>query len=160
MRKKELHINIYECDSIYELSEKDKKLVLAAKEASNGAYAPYSNFRVGAAVLLENGELVVGNNQENVDFTDGLCAERVAMLYANANFPDQAVESIAISAKGEKGLTKEPAFPCGSCRQVFIETQTRYKHPIRFILDGAKKIVIVENAESLLPFAFKPDSLD
>ena len=160
MRKKELKIFIYEYDNVLELPEVDKQLVLAARGASENAYAPYSKFYVGAAVLLVNGEVVKGNNQENADFTDGLCAERVALFYANANFPDIKVEAIAVTAKNIHGLVKDPALPCGSCRQAFIEVQDRYNHPIRLILDGAEKIMVVENAEYMLPFAFKPDALD
>ncbi len=159
MRKKELKIFIYEYDTVLELSEKDKKLVLAAREASENAYAPYSNFHAGAALMLENGELIKGNNQENADFTDGLCAERVALFYANANYPNVKVEVMAITAKNANGLVKEPAHPCGSCRQAIVEAEVRFNHPIRLILDGAKKIMVVESAESLLPFAFKPDEL-
>lgn len=160
MRKKELQIFVYECDTVLELSESDQELIFAAREASNNAYAPYSKFMVGAALMLENEKLIKGNNQENADFTDGLCAERVALFYANANYPDSKVEAMAITAKNLKGLVKEPAQPCGSCRQALVEAETRFNHPIRLILDGAKKIMIVENAESLLPFAFKPDALD
>ena len=159
MRKKELQIFVYEYDTVIELPEKDKKLVLAAREASENAYAPYSNFHVGAALILENGELIKGNNQENADFTDGLCAERVALFYANANYPNLKVLAMAVSAKNANGLLKEPAQPCGSCRQALVEAEVRFNHPIRLILDGAKKIMVIENAESLLPFAFKPNAL-
>lgn len=159
MRKKELKTFVYEYDTILELPENDKKLILAAREASENAYAPYSNFHVGAALILENGKLIKGNNQENADFTDGLCAERVALFYANANYPNAKVIAMAISAKNASGLLKEPAQPCGSCRQVLVETEVRFNNPIRLILDGAKKIMVVESAESLLPFAFKPDAL-
>jgi cytidine deaminase len=160
MRKKELKIFVYEYDNVMELSEIEKVLVLAARESSGKAYAPYSNFHVGAAVLLENGKVIKGNNQENADFTDGLCAERVALFYANANFPNQKVETIAVSAKNSSGFLEDPPMPCGSCRQAIIEAQHRFNHPIRLILDGAKRIMIVENAESILPFAFNPDALD
>lgn len=160
MRKKELQIYFYEYETIVELPENDQTLVLAAREASESAYAPYSNYYVGASVLLENGIIIKGNNQENVDFTDGLCAERVALFYANANYPNLKVDALAVTVKNKNGLLKEPAKPCGSCRQAIIETQTRFNHPIRLILDGAKKIMVVENAESLLPFTFKPDQLD
>ena len=159
MRKKELKIFVYEFDTILELPESDKKLVLAAREASENAYAPYSKFQVGAALILENGKLIKGNNQENADFTDGLCAERVALFYANANYPNLKVMAMAISAKNANGLLKEPAQPCGSCRQVLVETEVRFNNPIRLILDGEEKIMVVEGAESLLPFAFKPDAL-
>ena len=159
MRKKEIQIFVYEYDSVAELSEVDKKLVLAARAASENAYAPYSNFQVGAALILESGEVIKGNNQENADFTDGLCAERVALFYANANYPDTKVLAMAVSAKNANGLLKEPAQPCGSCRQAIVESEARFNHSIRLIMDGANKIMVVESAESLLPFAFKPDAL-
>jgi cytidine deaminase len=141
------------------LTRPDQELVLAARKTSENAYAPYSKFKVGAALLLENGEIVEGNNQENADFTDGLCAERVAIYYAHSKYPEVAVKSLAVSAQNEDGLTDGPAQPCGSCRQVLVETEVRFNQPIRMILDGAKKIMILENAEDLLPFAFKPGSL-
>jgi len=159
MHKRELKIFVYEYDTVLELPESDLELVLAAREASENAYAPYSNFHVGAALRLENGLLIKGNNQENADFTDGLCAERVALFYANANYPDLKVEAIAVTAKNINGLIKEPAQPCGSCRQALVEAEVRFNHPIRLIMDGANKIMVVENAESLLPFAFKPVAL-
>ena len=159
MHKRELKIFVLEFDSIEELSEADRELVLAAREASKNAYAPYSNFNVGAALILGNGVVIKGNNQENADFTDGLCAERVALFYANSNYPDTKVLAMAVSAKNTNGLLKEPAQPCGSCRQVLVETEARFNHPIRLILDGASKIMIFENGDSLLPFAFKPDAL-
>ncbi len=159
MIKKELKIFVLEFDSIDELSEADRKLVLAAREASDNAYAPYSNFNVGAALILENGTVIRGNNQENADFTDGLCAERVALFYANANYPNVKVLAMAVSVKNQNGLLTEPAKPCGSCRQAIIETEIRFNHPIRLILDGANKIMVVENGDSLLPFAFKPAAL-
>lgn len=159
MRKRELQIFVYEYDTLVELPESDQKLILAAREASEDAYAPYSKFNVGAALILENGVLIKGNNQENADFTDGLCAERVALFYANANYPNSKVEAMAVTAKNSNGLVKEPAQPCGSCRQAIVEAEVRFNHPIRLILDGANKIMVVDNAESLLPFAFKPVAL-
>jgi cytidine deaminase len=159
MIKKELKIFVLEFGSIEELSEADRKLILAARKASENAYAPYSNFNVGAALILENGTIIKGNNQENADFTDGLCAERVALFYANANFPDKKVMTMAVSVKNQNGLLAEPAKPCGSCRQAIVETETRFNHPIKLILDGANKIMVVENGDSLLPFAFKPAAL-
>ncbi len=159
MLKKVLEIITEEYDSFDGLAETDKKLVLAAREAATKAYAPYSGFNVGAAVLLGNGEIIKGNNQENADFTDGLCAERVALFFAHANFPDVAVQAIAVTARNNSGLIAGPAQPCGSCRQVLVETETRYNQKIRLILDGAKKIMVLDGAECLLPFAFKPGSL-
>ena len=159
MRTKELRIFVYEYDTVLELSEADRRLVFAARDASKKAYAPYSRFHVGAALLLENGEILQGNNQENSAFTNGLCAERVALFYANANFPDVPVKALAVTAENINGLVAEPVKPCGSCRQVMVETETRFKKPIRVILDGKKKIHIFEGVDNLLPFAFKPDSL-
>ncbi|MEN8117568.1 MAG: cytidine deaminase [Bacteroidota bacterium] len=160
MRIKELKILVHEFDAVVELPENDQQLLLAAREACNSAYAPYSKFQVGAAVELENGVIVKGNNQENADFTDGLCAERVALFFAHATYPDVPVKSIAISARNVQGLLEEPAQPCGSCRQVFVETESRYKKPMRIILDGRKHIQVLEGADNLLPLAFKPGALD
>jgi cytidine deaminase len=159
MIKRVLRIVADEYDKLSELSVVDQKLITAARESAENAYAPYSKFCVGAAVLLANGMIIKGNNQENADFTDGLCAERVALFYAHANFPDVAVEALAVTAKTVHGLIPGPAQPCGSCRQVLIETESRYKQPIRLILDGAKKIMVLDGSDNLLPFAFKPDQL-
>ncbi len=159
MRIKELKILLYEYDTVVDLPEADQKLLLAARKIAENAYAPYSNFFVGAAILLENGEIILGSNQENADFTDGLCAERVAIFYANSTSPDVAVKAIAVTAKNKNGLIDGPAQPCGSCRQVLVETESRYKQPIRIIMDGRKRIQVLEGADNLLPFAFKPDAL-
>ncbi|MCK3685691.1 cytidine deaminase [Maribellus sp. YY47] len=160
MRIKELKILIQEYDRIEELPDLEQKLLEKARTAAENAYAPYSHFNVGAAVLLENGEIVAGNNQENADFTDGLCAERVALFYAHATYPGTAVKAIAITAKNKNGFLEEPAQPCGSCRQVMVETEFRFKKPIRIILDGKNGIQVLNGADSLLPLAFKPVALD
>jgi len=160
MRERIFQIVAKEYSSLPELSENDQELILAARKAAKNAYAPYSRFQVGAALILENGEIIEGNNQENADYTDGMCAERVALFYANAKYPKVAVKSLAVSAQNTKGLINGPAQPCGSCRQVLVETEHRYKQAIRLILDGAKKIMVFEGVENLLPFAFKPGSLD
>lgn len=159
MHKRTYQIYVNEYEHLDDLPQKDRELVLAAREAAVNAYAPYSKFQVGAALLLSNGEMIKGNNQENADFTDGLCAERVALFYAHANFPGEPVTAMAVSANNSHGVINGPALPCGSCRQVLIETESRYKQPIRLILDGAKKIMVVDGADTLLPFAFKPDAL-
>jgi cytidine deaminase len=109
--------------------------------------------------MLANGEVIKGKNQENADFTDGLCAERVALFYAHAIYPNVAVKALAVTAKNLNGLIAGPAQPCGSCRQVLVETEFRFNQPIRLILDGAEKIMVIEGADNLLPFAFKPGSL-
>ncbi|WP_319269622.1 cytidine deaminase [uncultured Draconibacterium sp.] len=160
MRRKELRIKVCEYDAVEELPESDQELLLAARKASNNAYAPYSKFCVGAALLLENGEIIAGSNQENADFTDGLCAERVALFYANSTYPDQAVKAIAVTAKNANGIVEFPAQPCGSCRQVLVETEVRYSKQIRIIMDGQKYIQVLDGADNLLPFAFKPSDLE
>ena len=159
MHKRVYQIFAEEYEKLTDLPEIDQKLILSARESSENAYAPYSKFSVGAAVLLKNGEIIKGNNQENADFTDGLCAERVALFYANATYPNVAVEALAVTAKNSNGLITGLAQPCGSCRQVLIETESRFNHPIRLILDGADKIMVLNGADNLLPFAFKPGSL-
>ncbi len=160
MQTREIKIIFQEYTNSSELSVQDRELIEAARQAARNAYAPYSKFFVGAAVLLENGEVVLGNNQENADFTDGLCAERVALFYAHARYPGVPVKAIAVTASNGKGLLEEPAQPCGSCRQVMVETEFRFKHPIRIILDGKQHIHILDGADSLLPLAFKPKTLD
>lgn len=159
MQKKVYQIFTEEHEDFANLPEADTRLILSAREASLKAYAPYSGFNVGAAVLLENGKIIKGNNQENADFTDGLCAERVALFFAHASFPDVAVKAIAVTARNSSGLVAGPSQPCGSCRQVLVETETRFNQKIRLILDGAKKIMVLDGADNLLPFAFKPGSL-
>lgn len=160
MRTKELRIFVYEYPTVWDLPESDQKLVLAARDASQKAFAPYSRFKVGAAILLDNGETVSGNNQENAASPTGLCAERVALFYANATYSDVPVKAMAVTAFNSQGLVKGPVKPCGSCRQALMETEVRFKHSIRIILDGKKKLQVFEGVDNLLPFAFKPESLD
>ncbi len=160
MRTKELRIFVYEYATILDLPRADQKLVLAAREAVQRAYAPYSKFYVGAALLLNNGEIVTGNNQENAAFPTGLCAERVALFSAHSRFPQTGIKTLAVTASNSNGLVEGPVKPCGSCRQAMVETEARFKQPIRIILDGKKKIQVFEGVDNLLPFAFKPESLD
>ena len=137
-----------------ELSPVEKNLVEAAKEAVKRAYAPYSQFQVGAAVLLTNNEIVTGNNQENAAFPSGTCAERTALFYANSRFPDAAVDTIAIAAYTHGDFTDDPISPCGSCRQVMLEAQNRYNHPVQLLLYGKKAVYKVEKISDLLPLSF------
>ncbi|MDR3218322.1 MAG: cytidine deaminase [Dysgonamonadaceae bacterium] len=137
-----------------ELNSAEKSLIDKAKEATSRAYAPYSKFSVGAAALLQNGEIVTGNNQENVAFPSGLCAERTTLFYANSQYPDQAVLSLAIAAYTGGDFLARPISPCGSCRQVILETETRYRHPIRILLYGKEEIYVIEGIQNLLPLAF------
>ena len=160
MKIKKIEIQYTEANSLNELTSDDAFLVGKAREATNNAWAPYSGFHVGAAVLLENGEVVIGNNQENAAYPSGLCAERVALFAANANYPDSAVEAIAISARNKNGLVSEAVKPCGSCRQAILETEIRFEKPIRLILDGADCIDIVEGIQHLLPLSFGRSDLE
>ncbi|MCD7936734.1 MAG: cytidine deaminase [Tannerellaceae bacterium] len=131
----------------------DKTLVLAAQAAARKAYAPYSDFQVGAAVRLQDGRIVTGNNQENVAYPSGLCAERVVLFYAGAQYPTVPVEAIAVTAYTD-GVQAKYISPCGACRQVMLETETRYGHPVKVYLCTPEKIYLFENSRSLLPMSF------
>ncbi|MDR0995811.1 MAG: cytidine deaminase [Tannerella sp.] len=127
----------------------DEALATAAS-----AYAPYSGFQVGAVALLEDKILVYGNNQENAAYPSGLCAERVTLFSANARHPDKSVEVLAIAAL-HKGVQTESVSPCGACRQVMFETETRFRHPMKLLLCGKEEIVLIESAAALLPLSFQ-----
>lgn len=143
-----------------ELTPEDAALVEAAKAATYTSYSPYSHFRVGAAVRLENGEIIQGSNQENAAYSPTICAERCAMFYANAHYPDIVPTAIAIAARGTDGnFTPQPVSPCGVCRQVLVETQQRYGHPLRVLLVGDKEIYLFDSISDLLPFQFDEGSL-
>jgi cytidine deaminase len=160
LKKRELKTVFIEYDTVEELSSEDKKLIIMAKKAAETAYAPYSDFYVGAALLLENGVYVKGNNQENVAYPSGLCAERVAVFAASSQYPGVAIKTIAISAKSKKFKVNSPVTPCGACRQVLAEYEHLQKQPIRIILSGEEgKILIIDKVEGLLPLSFKADKL-
>ncbi len=143
-----------------ELESEDDKLLQKAVDAVKNAYAPYSTFSVGAAVLLENGEIITGNNQENAAYPSGLCAERVALFYASSQYPDVAVKAIAITAKAKNFTIKEPVAPCGSCRQVMAETENRFGKKLKVIMMGEEGVIqVVDGMESLLPSAFHAEEL-
>ncbi|MCH7657778.1 MAG: cytidine deaminase [Bacteroidetes bacterium] len=160
MKIKEIKTVIKEYDNESELSAEDKKLITTAREVSKKAYAPYSGFKVGAALLLENGEIIEGNNQENSSSPVGLCAERVAIFYAGAMYPDIPAKALAITASMEHDFIDEPVTPCGSCRQTLYEHESRFNSPIRLILAGKKKIRIIEKTGDLLPLAFDKTYLE
>lgn len=145
---------------ITELDPEIQVLVNKAKEQVQNSYAPYSGFHVGAAVLLQNGALYVGNNQENAAYPSGLCAERVALFYANAQFPEIPVRAIAIAAYTNGAFVAEPVTPCGACRQVLLESETRFEHDIDIYMYGTNGIFHIENARSLLPLCFEKHSLE
>lgn len=153
MKKIILETKIDVCE-VSELPDTYTKLVDAAISATDKAYAPYSSFLVGAAVLLENGEIVAGNNQENAAYPSGLCAERVALFYAGSRYPDQKVEAMAVAAF-TGGKQVDMITPCGACRQVMLEVENRYNHPFKVLLCGAEKIYMIEKASALLPLSFE-----
>jgi len=142
-----------------EATENIKKLITEAKSATKSAYAPYSGFHVGAAILLSNGKIMTGSNQENAAYPSGLCAERVTVFHANAQYPDASVEAIAIAACHNEEFTVNPCSPCGGCRQVLLETENRFNSPMKVILYGESKIYELESAKALLPVGFGKESL-
>jgi len=159
MQKKiiETTVTIY---TFEELNIEYQQLITKAKEQVHKAYAPYSGFHVGAAIQLENGEIVCGNNQENSAYPSGLCAERVAMFYANAQFPEVAVKTLAIAAYTKGNFMEEPITPCGSCRQVLLETEMRFEKDITILLYGKLHVYKLENVKQLLPLCFEKNSLN
>ena len=142
-----------------ECSETEKKLIEAAKKATEKAYAPYSGFSVGAALLLENGDIVSGNNQENAAYPSGLCAERTAVFYANANFPEEKVMAIAIAANHKGSFTEDVITPCGACRQVLLETENRFHAPMKVLMYSEKGVYVMESIRDLLPLSFGDEML-
>ncbi len=160
MKTVHLQIKIEEYESIDELTSDDRILLEKAWLACDSAYAPYSKFNVGAAVLLANGKIVSGNNQENAAYPSGLCAERVAMYYASAHHPGVAMKAIAVAVKSDVVSLKDPASPCGSCRQVMAEYENLYHTKLRIILGSPHtKIQILEGIASLLPLTFYAEGL-
>lgn len=159
MKKIHIDTEVYQIDSLEELSREERLLTEKSKEAVKNAYAPYSKFNVGAAVLLENGEIFSGTNQENAAFPSGMCAERVAIFYANSQYPDTAVKAIAVSAFYNDRYTEEPVPPCGACRQVLLETETRFKKTIKVLLVSDDKITFTKNVKTLLPINFDEEFL-
>jgi cytidine deaminase len=160
MRKEKYSFEFEVYSSIEKLTEEDAWLLAEAREVTKLAYAPYSNFQVGAVARLANGEIVAGSNQENASFPVGLCAERVLLASASSLYPKIPVHTMAISYHNENGDSDHPISPCGMCRQSLQEYQVRVKHPIKLILGGMKgKVYIIENANELLPLSFTSNDL-
>lgn len=147
---------MYVAGSIDELSDPDEQaLCQAATKSINSAYAPYSQYKVGASALLENGKIVGGSNQENAVFPLGLCAERVAIFSSSSQFPDVPIKAIAVKTNKKLKKGELPGFPCGSCRQSMIEIGQRFDTDIKvFVMGEDEKVYVVESAKDLLPFAF------
>ena len=154
MTNKEIKIAYTEYASIEELQPQDRLLAEAAVEAMALSYAPYSNFNVGAAVQFEDGEIVKGANQENAAYPSGLCAERTALFYASASRPNKAMTAIAIAAGQNGHICESPATPCGACRQVMAQYQSKGGMPMSVLLVGASKVWKFEKVDDLLPLIF------
>jgi cytidine deaminase len=160
MKNVEIVCHLTEYDSPEELGAEEVNLIREAQASMLNAYAPYSHFNVGAAVLLENGVILKGNNQENASYPIGLCAERVAVFAAGANYPGVGIKAIAVSARSDRFTVDRPIPPCGACRQAIAEYENRYKKNIRIIMTGETgKVITSENISALLPFQFKSEDL-
>ena len=143
-----------------ELSEIQQTLIQKALETALNAHAPYSKFKVGAALLLSNGEIITGNNQENAAYPSGLCAERVAVFYAKSRYPKEKILKIAITTVSEHQKSVAPPFPCGSCRQVLIEYELEDQQPVELILRGENdEVYMIHSVADILPFAFNESYL-
>ena len=144
---------IYE--DINELSDVDKNLMKVAVEATKTAYAPYSGFNVGAALLMEDGSIIIGNNQENAAYPSGMCSERVAIWKAGSSFPNKKVKKIAITAVSSNKQLDKPVGPCGACRQTLLEYEINQKEDVEvFFMGEIGNVVKTSSIASLLPFSF------
>jgi cytidine deaminase len=159
MQEKKIILN-FNSAHFSDLDSKDQQLISHAKEAFVSSYAPYSGFLVGASILLENGEIVNGSNQENVAYPSGLCAERVAMFYVGSKFPDVKIEAIAVSVFSNDFEVTDIISPCGACRQVMAEYEAKQEKSIRVILHSPNdQVLIAKKVQDLLPFMFKSSHL-
>ena len=155
MQKLNLTITLETYNNDTELSLQENKLLNEARKATYKSYAPYSNFHVGAAILLDDDTIVIANNQENAAFPSGSCAEQSAIFWVGANYPERTIKSIAVIARPGKGDVFRGVSPCGACRQAMLEYEVRQKEPIRFIMLGANnQILVTESIGDLLPIKF------
>jgi cytidine deaminase len=154
MKQQSFQFQYQEYRHLDELPATGKELVTEAIEAAHRAYAPYSSYQVGAAVRMEDGQIISGNNQENHAYPSGMCAERVALFYAGARFPGLTVTSMAIVAFSEGSMQEEPVSPCGGCRQVMLEKELLGSAPMEIILVGSARIRVIKGAKDLLPLPF------
>ena len=159
MQEKKIALNFISAH-FSELDIQDQNLITNAKEAFSTAYAPYSGFLVGASIFLENGEMINGSNQENVAYPSGLCAERVAMFYVGAKFPEVKIKTIAVSVFSKSFDVTDVISPCGACRQVMAEYEDKQKQSIKVLLHSPNDQVLIANkVQDLLPFMFKSPHL-
>jgi cytidine deaminase len=161
MREEKLIISYQTFQSSEELTEQDAMLLLKAREHTALAYAPYSKFYVSAVALMDNGEIITGTNQENASYPVGICAERVLLGTIANIFPDESINTIAISYNSAGVKSDHPISPCGMCRQALSEYEGRIKQPIRLLLAGQTgEVIIINSASLLLPLAFTSSELN
>ena len=158
MKELKIQASMFFCQP-EELDETEQRLIELAKQSTYNSYTPYSHFNVGAAIRLENGQEVIGANQENAAFPVTLCAERTAIFAAQAQHPDQPILALAIAARNEKGFVEEPAAPCGSCRQVILEIEQRYKRKMKIYLYGTRGVYVINSVKDILPLCFVDKSM-
>lgn len=160
MKEVKIESTLFVFESLKETPEDIQKLMHKAIEARDNAYAPYSRFHVGTALLLDNGEIISGSNQENASYPSGLCAERTAIFYAGAKYPKAKVLKMAISAASQNQKTDKPIPPCGACRQSIAEYEIKQKKPIEIYFMGETGSVMKSSSLSnLLPFSFDASNL-
>ncbi|MBK8442261.1 MAG: cytidine deaminase [Sphingobacteriales bacterium] len=159
MKEINISLSLQIFDKIGDFNIQEQQLIQAAQVACKNAYAPYSKFQVGCAVLLANGAIVSGNNQENAAYPSGLCAERVTLFYASANYPDVPMLSLAVTVNYEQLHLEDFVFPCGACRQVIAEYEHKSQQPLRIILVGKNEYGVLRSGLDLLPFLFSGDIL-
>ena len=160
METRHIDIKVEVASRLDELEKTDRELVMRAQEAAGRAYAPYSQFNVGACLLLDNGEMIEGNNQENASYPCGCCAERTALNYARSKYPGMAVKAIAIAAFNSDGQLNTPIPPCGICRQALLECEADSGRPIKVIMNGKSLTNIVHSVADLLPLSFDKTNLN
>lgn len=155
MKEVKIETKLFVYDTLEELPQDIQSLMLKASQARDKAYAPYSNFAVGTALLLDNGEVITGSNQENASYPSGLCAERTAIFYSGAKFPDAKILKMAIIAGSKNKQTTKPIPPCGACRQSISEYEVKQNHPIEIYFMGeVGKVVKSHSLANLLPLVF------
>ena len=155
MKEIKIETTLYIYPSLDALPKEALLLMQKAFEARENAYAPYSNFNVGAALLLDNGEIITGNNQENASYPSGLCAERTAIYYAGSQYPKAKIIRMAISARSKNKKTTKPIAPCGACRQAIAEYEIKQEIPIEIYFMGETGKVAKSNSlTNLLPMGF------
>lgn len=160
MKALDIKLNLLSCQ-YDEMDSEDRLLVDKAKEATYRSYSPYSRFSVGAALLLEHGEIVLGCNNENAAYGVTICAERTAIFSAQAQYPDVPIRKLAVAARNTEGnFLSDPVTPCGICRQAIVELEYRYKSPVRVIMIGESNIIVASSVRDILPLSFVADDME